>query len=416
MFDGLAPDGSLYIPASIPKLSADFLNKIEQRTLHEIGVEVAAAFIDEIPRTELEGIAQRAWSFPIPLVHLEDRIYLLKLFHGPTLAFKDVGAGFMAEVMSYFLASSKREITILVATSGDTGSAVAHGFYNIPNISVVVLYPSGKISPLQEKQITTLGGNIRAIEVKGTFDDCQRMVKQAFADKELQQNRALTTANSINIARLIPQMVYYFWGMAQLKHAAGSGFEKPVVTVPSGNFGNLTAAMYSKWMGNPIESFIAATNANDVVPEYLRTGKFTPRASVQTFSNAMDVGNPSNLARMQALYGNNVQQIRDEIEAVSISDQETLEEIRATYESTGYIADPHTAVGIAATRKIMGHRSKKPPIIIAATAHPAKFPEVIEKAIGIKVPLPKTLEEAMKWEKKSILIGNNYEELKEILQ
>src|SRR5579862_1623939 len=344
LFEGIAPDGSLFIPEKIPALSPAFLNSLPTQSLHSIGVEVCSPFIDEIPKTDLEAIIKNAWNFPIPLARLNDQIYLLELFHGPTLAFKDVGARFMAGVMSYFLAREQREVSILVATSGDTGSAVANGFFNIPHISVVVLYPSGKTSPLQEQQITTLGGNITAIEVAGTFDDCQRMVKQAFSDAELRSKRSLTTANSINVARLIPQIVYYFWATAQLQK-----FRKgiPIVTAPSGNFGNLTAAVYSKWMGNPVQSFIAATNVNDVVPEYLRSGTFTPRPSVQTYSNAMDVGDPSNFARIQALYGNDLDKIRNDIYAVRITDEETVAEIRRMYEKFGYIADPHTVVGIA---------------------------------------------------------------------
>ncbi|MBS4029296.1 MAG: threonine synthase [Ignavibacteriales bacterium] len=417
LFSGIANDGGLYVPENIPSFSPSFLSQLENLSLHEISVEVASLFIDEIPKAHLENIISKAFNFPIPLVHLEEKIFLLELFHGPTLAFKDVGARFMAETLSFFLQQEKKEITVIVATSGDTGSAVANGFYNVPNISVVVLYPSGKISPLQEKQITTLGNNIHAIEVEGTFDDCQKLVKQALADKELVTKRNLTTANSINLGRLIPQIMYYVWAFAQLRTIPKQVRNDNIIAVvPSGNFGNLTAGLYAKGMGLPIQKFIAATNSNDVVPEYFHTGKYSPRPSIQTYSNAMDVGNPSNLSRIQFLYGNDVQKMKTDIEAMSISDEETLNEIRETYKRTKYILDPHTAVGVCAFRK----RSQKPEvrnqsIIVAATAHYAKFPEVVEKAIGEKIILPPILENALHKTKQSTFIPANYDELKALL-
>jgi|GEM_PF-3439806 len=326
----------------------------------------------------------------------------------PSLSYEE------AMEMSYFLERQHRDLTIIVATSGDTGSAVAHGFFNVPHINVFILYPSGKISRLQEQQMTTLGGNITAVEVEGTFDDCQRLVKQALNDKDVQKERALTTANSINLGRLLPQVTYYDWGLIQLREKFKQE-EQPLVVVPSGNFGNLTAAVYAKWMGCPIRSFVAATNANDGVLHYLHSGEFIPRASIQTYSNAMDVGNPSNLARLQFLYNNDVQHLRQDIDAVSISDEETLQEICATYETTSYILDPHTAVGVAAARRAMEWMSDAPPIIVAATAHPAKFPDVVEKAIGVEVPLPATLQEAVNRPKHSIKIRGRYSEWKELL-
>jgi threonine synthase len=417
----MAPDGSLYIPERIPPLPESFVQHLENESLHTIGAQVASQFIDEVPEASLLAIVQEAWNFPIPLVKLEEGLYLLELFHGPTLAFKDVGARFMAHALSHFLEKEKKGITVVVATSGDTGGAVARGFFNVPHISVFVLYPSGKISKLQEQQMTTLGGNIHALEVEGTFDDCQRLVKQALADPEIIQARSLTTANSINIGRLIPQIIYYFWGVAQLRRQGkpspliSGGPAQPIVVVPSGNFGNLTAAVYSKWMGNPIVRFIAATNANHVVPDYFSSGTYTPRPSVQTYSNAMDVGNPSNFARLQALYECRLEQMRRDISAVSVSDEETLAEIRRTYDRTGYVLDPHTAVGVAATRQVHSSTVDSSPVVVVATAHPGKFPDVVEKALGRHVSLPPALLEAMKQRKTSTRIPPEYSSWKGIL-
>lgn len=413
LFRGLAPDGGLYVPEEFPQVSPATLDTLHLHSLQSLGEQILSSLIDEIPSHELAVITQRAWNFSIPLVQLSDRLFLLELFHGPTLAFKDVGARFMAEALSYFLVQENREITIIVATSGDTGSAVAHGFYNTPNITVCILYPSGKVSRLQEQQMTTLGGNIRAIEVAGTFDDCQRLVKQALADPELVRMCNLTTANSINIGRLLPQIVYYAWALSQLRSQQKGAV--PTVVVPSGNFGNLTAAVYAKALGLPIAHFVAATNVNDVVPHYLETGTFTPRPSLQTLSNAMDVGNPSNLARLQALYWNDVDRMRDEITAMRVSDEETLEEIRRTYDRTRYIADPHTAVGIAAARRYLDRKGAATPLVLAATAHPAKFPEIIEQALGLQIPLPQPLQDALQRPKQSVSIEPTFADLKALL-
>lgn len=420
LLQGLAPDGSLYIPETLPRSNA--LNFDLGPTLHlpTVAAGVMTAFIDDLPATTVQHLAESAFSFPIPLVNLETDLYLLELFHGPTLAFKDVGARFMAHALAYFLEHEQRELTIAVATSGDTGSAVAHGFFNVPRISVFVLYPSGKISLLQEQQMTTLGGNIHAIEVGGTFDDCQHLVKRAMADSDLKRTRNLTTANSINVGRLIPQITYYVWGLLLLQKELGVFIRHedntaPIVSVPSGNFGNLTAAVYSKGIGAPIARFISATNANDVVPEYFRTELFRPRPSIQTFSNAMDVGNPSNFARLQAFYENNLDAMKRDIVALSITDQETLEEIRQTYDRTGHVLDPHTAVATAAARK---HRTSHPssrPTIVMSTAHPAKFPDVVTKALGISLPLPSQLEEAMRRPKQSTTIPADYARLRQLL-
>lgn len=415
LLSGLAPDGDLYVPEKIPKLSQSFLDHVDQHTLHELAFQTTSKFLTDVPEEVLREIIRKALSFPIPLVQLEERLYLLELFHGPTLAFKDVGARFMAEVLSYILSQQQRKVTILVATSGDTGSAVAHGFFGVPHITVYVLYPSGRISHLQEQQMTTLGGNIHAVEVEGTFDDCQQLVKRALIDKEILATRPMSTANSINIGRLLPQIVYYVWGYSQWKRLRSTGFEPPVAVVPSGNFGNLTAAAYAKWMGVPLKSLVAATNANDVVPKYLHTGTFAPQPSVQTLSNAMDVGNPSNLSRLQFLYGNDLSLLRREIEGVSISDEVTLKEIRQTYHRGGYVLDPHTAVGVAAARKLSSFHDEHSSFIVTSTAHPAKFPDVIQRAIDMEIPLPPSLQEALARRKQSTLISSEYEQLKELL-
>jgi threonine synthase len=400
LFAGLAPDGGLYVPESLPRLSREMLEALPSHSLQSIGKEVLSAFIDDIPAAELGAVVEKAWMFPIPLVHLEENIFLLELFHGPTLAFKDVGARFLALALSHYLQESHQHTSIAVATSGDTGSAVANGFYNVPNISVYVLYPSGKISPLQEQQITTLGRNIHALEIAGTFDDCQRLVKEALGDEELVKQSNLTTANSINIGRLLPQVCYYVWGIAQwqrefMNGARGGG---PTIVVPSGNFGNLTAGVFARAMGTPIPGLVAATNVNDVGGIYLCDGVFAPRSSVQTYSNAMDVGNPSNIARLRWYFGNEHEPVRKVITTDRATDDETLTEIKRVYERTGKVVDPHTAVGLVAARKQPRNR----PVIVTATAHPAKFPEVIARAIGERFPMPEQLQEAFRRSKHSV--------------
>jgi threonine synthase len=408
---GIAPDGTLFIPVKIPRLDNEFLGTLDRLSLWEIGLQVVSEYIDDIPPHIMQLIAERAWNFPIPIRQIDDTLFLLELFHGPTLAFKDIGARFMAECLGYFVREEKKEITIIVATSGDTGSAVAHGFYKVKNISVYLLYPSGKISPLQEKQMTTLGNNIHAVEVNGTFDDCQRLVKQALADRDVVRRHSLTTANSINVGRLLPQITYYVSGYAEWRALTGNT-TVPVLVVPSGNFGNLTAALYAKKMGVPIGSCIAATNENDVVPEYFRTGVYTPRASKMTYSNAMDVGDPSNLSRILALYDHDVEMMKRDLTAVGINDDETLEEIQDVFDRTGYILDPHTAVGVRSLRKV----NPLEPAIVASTAHPAKFPEVIKKALNIDIELPEILKRSLDLPKRSVEIDPVYEELKQVLE
>jgi threonine synthase len=411
LFNGLAPDGSLYVPESFPRLKDH--PSLHGTDLSAVASHVLSTFIDDLTETELQRIAERAFTFPIPLVRLEENLFLLELFHGPTLAFKDVGARFMALALSHFLEHEQKDLTIAVATSGDTGSAVAHGFFNVPHISVFVLYPSGKISRLQEQQMTTLGGNIHAIEVEGTFDDCQRLVKQALADRDLVRARNLTTANSINLGRLLPQVMYYVWATQVLRQKFS--LTNPVVAVPSGNFGNLTAAAYARQIGAPIASLISASNANEVVPEFFRTGVFRPRPSLQTYSNAMDVGNPSNFARLRMLYNNDFGEMQRNIAATSITDEETLQEMRRCYKNAGTILDPHTAVGVAAVRKLHQSGSVSSPTIAVATAHPAKFPEVVAEALNTTIVLPPQLEEALRRPKRSIRIDADYRHVRDLL-
>jgi threonine synthase len=350
VFRGLPPDNGLYMPVDIPTLPPSFIRELSRLSFQDIAFEVAHTLIqDAIPVNHLHEIIQKALYFPAPLIELDEQRYFLELFHGPSLAFKDFGARFMAQLMQFFLSFEDKETTILVATSGDTGAAVAAGFYGVPNIKVVILYPSKKVSELQEKQLTTWGGNVTALEIKGTFDDCQRMVKEAFLDKSINMQINLSSANSINIARLIPQSFYYFEGYKQLPPSE----RETVFVVPSGNFGNLTAGLMAKKMGLPIHRFIAATNQNRVVPDYLNAGLFIPRPSIKTLSNAMDVGNPSNFDRILDIYCSTWNIIREEIKGFAISEQETRETIRQTFDQSEYITDPHGAVGLTALRKYL---------------------------------------------------------------
>ena len=364
---------------------------------------------NSIDQESLKRIVDHTISFDAPLVEIAQDIFALELFHGPTLAFKDFGARFMSQLLSYFVEQDKREVTVLVATSGDTGSAVANGFYDVPGVKVIILYPSGKVSDFQEKQFTTLGKNITALEVNGTFDDCQRLVKAAFLDQEINSKCFLTSANSINIARLIPQSFYYFYGWSRIKKGG-----RVVFSVPSGNFGNLTAGLLAQRLGLPIHHFIASTNANDVVPKYLMTGEFKTMNSVSTISNAMDVGNPSNFYRLLDLFDNDWSKFAKSITGFSFSDNETAMAIRETYKNQQYILDPHGAVGLLGLKK---YQSSNPNTvgIFLETAHPAKFNNTVEKILGRSIDLPDQLKLFISREKVSSNIGNDFPSFKEFL-
>lgn len=410
--EGLAPDNGLYMPERIPVLSKDFLDKLNQKTFHEIAFEVAEKFTDEdIPAAELKRIIQHTIQFDAPVLPIERDVYALELFHGPTLAFKDFGARFMSQLLGFFANQQDKEIVILVATSGDTGSAVANGFLDVPGTKVVVLYPSGKVSEIQEKQFTTLGHNITALEINGNFDDCQRLVKQAFLDRKLTSRIFLTSANSINIARLIPQSFYYFYAYSRL--TAGS---RPVIfSVPSGNFGNLTGGLIAKRMGLPIYKFIASTNINDVFPQYLASRRFTPRTSLQTISNAMDVGNPSNFARILDLFNGDFDTIAREIMGYAFSDEQTKSAMRDIYSRFQYVMDPHGAVAYLGLKKFMKENDVNGIGVFVETAHPAKFKEVVDRTLKTEITIPPKLEKFLGREKTTIPLSADYEEFSAIL-
>jgi len=409
---GLAPDGGLYMPAEIARHSAEELEEFRGLPFTEVCFRVARPFATpDVPEEVLWQIVSEAINFPINLVSLSPGLHILELFHGPTLAFKDFGARFMARLMGYFVRGETRPLTVLVATSGDTGSAVAHGFLRVPGIRVVILYPSKRISEAQEKQFTTLGENITALEVAGTFDDCQRLVKQAFTDAELNKRAWLTSANSINIGRLLPQMFYHVAAYRQLPVAS----VPLIVSVPSGNFGNLTAGIFAKRIGLPVAKYVASTNANDVVPEYLRSGKFHPRAAQSTYSNAMDVGNPNNFPRLLDLCRNRLEYVQKEIWGHGATDEETLAEMKLLHEKFGYIADPHTAVGVLGWEAYKREHPEPAQGLVLATAHPAKFADVVMKAIGTAPPLPDRLAAYLKRSKLSLPISSSYDDFKQFL-
>ncbi|MCB0743125.1 MAG: threonine synthase [Ignavibacteriae bacterium] len=410
---GLADDKGLFMPETINPLSKAILSYLQSLSFQEIAFEISKNFIeDEIPPNDLMTIIESSISFEAPVVKLSDQLNILELFHGPTLAFKDFGARFMARTMEYFLKDSNHELTILVATSGDTGSAVANGFLNVKGINVIVLYPGGKISKIQEKQITTLGNNITAVEVEGTFDDCQRIVKTAFVDEELKSKINLSSANSINIGRLIPQSFYYFESFKQIENKN----KKIVYSVPSGNLGNLTAGLFAKKMGLPIHKFIAATNANDIFTKYINLGEYKPRLSEITLSNAMDVGDPSNLARIRDLFADDHSQITDVIFSKSYSDQETLNMISELYDNYNYIIDPHGAIGCLALNDYQNKVENDSVGVVLETAHPAKFLDVFEKHLTIKPEIPERLASCLDKKGITIKVSNNYNDFKEILQ
>lgn len=413
VFNSLPQDKGLYMPVSIPKLSNDFLNNLAKYSLPEIAFEIARTMLsDAIPEKDLKAIIDDAINFEAPIVKLEEDVYVLELFHGPSLAFKDFGARFMSRVMSYFLQDGEKMLDILVATSGDTGGAVALGFLGVPNTRVTILYPKGKVSPIQEQQLTTNGQNIRAIEVDGTFDDCQALVKQAFVNNELNEKFRLTSANSINIARLIPQTFYYVNAYAQLLRA---GKSEVVFCVPSGNFGNLGAGLLAWKMGLPVKQFIAATNANDTVPQFLSTGFYKPKPSVQTLSNAMDVGNPSNWIRIAHIF-QDPEKLKQMITGCSYTDEQTKQAIDAVYKQYGYVVCPHTAIAWQALKDYQkANPADKAAGVFLATAHPCKFPEVFSDKIAAKIVVPQQVKELQNKPSLSVTLGTDFAGFKKYL-
>ena len=411
---GLAKDNGLFMPENIEKFNPSFFNNIEKLNFQEIAIKVANKFFKgDVEESRLNQIVYDTLSFDCPVVQITDQIWSLELFHGPTLAFKDVGARFMARLLNYFLAGDAVQVNVLVATSGDTGSAVANGFLGVDGIQVYVLYPKGKVSAIQESQFTTPGKNITAVEIDGSFDDCQRLVKTAFLDRELNQKLVLTSANSINIARLLPQSFYYFNAYARLKEKGALKENGLVFSVPSGNFGNLTAGLFAREMGLPVKRFIAANNANDIVFEYLKSGRYNPRPSVETIANAMDVGNPSNFARILDLYNGSHKMIAGIIKGYRYSDSEIRDVVKTVYDKTGYLCDPHGACGYRALEEYLDQRQTG---VFLETAHPAKFTGTVEEIIGKgKVPLPETLAEFMKGRKMSTRLGKDFSEFKAFL-
>ena len=409
---GLAADKGLFMPEKIKQLPQEFFEQIDKMSLQEIAFSVAEAFFGEdIPVDDLRKIVYETLCFDIPIVQVKENIFSLELFHGPTLAFKDVGARFMARMLGYFVkGGNSKRINVLVATSGDTGSAVANGFLNVDGVQVYVLYPKGKVSEIQEKQFTTLGNNITALEIDGCFDDCQALVKSAFMDEELRSKMFLTSANSINLARFLPQSFYYFWGYALLKRM---GRERDVVvSVPSGNFGNLTAGLFAKQMGLPVKHFIAANNRNDIFYNYLQTGEYNPHPSIATIANAMDVGNPSNFARVISLYNNDYDAICKDISGGTFDDRQIAEAVKRVYGETGYLLDPHGACGYLALEERLGEGETG---VFLETAHPAKFKETIEDILQQEIGVPEKLQEFMRGEKQSVALGGSFKEFKEYL-
>lgn len=411
IMQGLANDKGLFMPENIPQLDSKFFNNLKEMSFQEIAFSIAGKFVnDEISNSDLTNIITSSISFSAPVVKLSQQMSVLELFHGPTLAFKDFGARFMARTMEHFIKYEKKEITILVATSGDTGSAVANGFLNVEGINVVVLFPKGKISKFQEKQITTLGNNITAIAVEGTFDDCQRLVKQAFIDNDVKNSINLSSANSINIGRLIPQSFYYFESYKQLESN-----ENIVYSIPSGNLGNLTAGLFARHMGLPIKKFIAATNSNDVFTLYISSGNYNPRSSVQTLSNAMDVGDPSNLARIRDLYQQNHSLITDVIYSKSYSDEQTLKMIEKINDKYNYIIDPHGAVGCLALEDYMKGNDNSVVGVVLETAHPSKFMDVFTNNLNITPTIPENLKACLDKKGYTESLSNKYSDFKDFL-
>ena len=410
--NGLAEDRGLYMPERINKLPEEFFKDIDKMSFQEISYEVAKAFFgDDVETDALKKIVYDTLSFDCPVKNICNNIWTLELFHGPTLAFKDVGARFMARLLEYFIMQEPQQtVNVLVATSGDTGSAVANGFLGVDGIHVYVLYPKGKVSKIQESQFTTLGNNITAIEIDGVFDDCQNLVKNAFMDKELNNSMKLTSANSINVARFLPQAFYYFNAYARMK--ANGLTDNLVVCVPSGNFGNITAGLFAKGMGLPICRFIAANNANDIFFNYLKTGIYEPKPSIQTIANAMDVGNPSNFARIYDLYEGSHERIASMISGATYTDEKISNAVKQCYNENGYILDPHGACGYQALKDLLNTNETG---IFCETAHPAKFKDTIEKIIGTEIKIPQRLADFMKGKKQTVNMSNDFNRFKTFL-
>ncbi len=408
---GQATDKGLYFPEQIPQVDKSLIENITGFTNEEIAFRVIKPYVgDTISDEKLYKIVTETVNFPIPLVTVNDTISSLELFHGPTLAFKDIGARFMSRCLGHFVQGDSRKVTVLVATSGDTGGAVANGFYDVDGVEVVILYPSGKVSPVQEKQLTTLGKNIKALEVNGTFDDCQQMVKQAFTDKDINDKLFLTSANSINVARWLPQQFYYFFAYKQWTDKNNP----PVISVPSGNFGNICAGILAMQSGLPVKHFIAACNANDIVTEYLQTEKLIPKKAVATLSNAMDVGNPSNFVRILEIFHHQFPELKSKLSSYSITDAETIATIKEVYQKENYTLDPHGAVGyLALQRYLKEHAAGKG--IFLETAHPVKFPDAVESATNKPIEIPHSLASIMKAKKASVVIEADYSSFKDFL-
>lgn len=405
---GQAPDRGLYFPETIPQIDVALIKNIEKYTNDEIAFEVIKPFVGNcIPKSKLFEIVNETLNFPIPLLPVTENTFSLELFHGNTLAFKDIGARFMSRCLGYFVKGIDKKLTVLVATSGDTGAAVADGFYDIDGVDVVILYPSGKVSMVQEKQLTTLGKNIHTLEVNGTFDDCQKMVKQAFADDELNKKLFLTSANSINVARWLPQQFFYFFAFKQWRDKV----HPPVISVPSGNFGNICAGLLAKKSGLPVDHFIAACNANDVVPKFMHAAVYQPQPAVATISNAMDVGDPSNFIRILELFDNHFPNLKNVLSAYRINDEQTKEAIQKLYEEYNYLSDPHGAVGYVALQQYLDHYPGKQGIFLE-TAHPVKFYDVVEPLLKIKLPVPDVVREIMNQAKQATMIEPAYGALK----
>ena len=408
---GLAPDKGLYFPESLPHIDKDFFSRINDIADEEIAFKVIKPYVgNEIPEDELRRIVAETINFEIPLKKINETIFSLELFHGPTLAFKDVGARFMSRCLGYFVKNNDKKVTVLVATSGDTGGAVANGFYNVDGVEVVILYPSGKVSNVQEKQLVTLGNNIHAVEINGTFDDCQQLVKRAFSDEHLNKQLFLTSANSINVARWLPQQFYYFFAWKQWPDKNNP----PVISVPSGNFGNICAGLLAYFSGLPARHFIAACNANKVVPDFLQTQNYIPQKAIATISNAMDVGDPSNFVRILRLFNYQFIDLKNTLSSYSISDEETRQTMKEVYDKENYLLDPHGAVAYLALKNYLEQHPGEQGLFLE-TAHPVKFYDVVEPVIHQQIPIPESVQSILNKEKQSILMEADFNDLKEYL-